>query len=128
MRHCTLAEEPMASALTLRHNGKWKTRLAIGLVLIVPLYFVPSALRAMLPGWLGYGLGVVLADVAGSLVVGFLTNNYRLGVLLYLGSTALELLLLLAGHQTHVALWIGDLIPALVAIYYAQQLYINMGD
>ena len=38
------------------------------------------------------------------------------------------MLLVVAGHQPSVALWIGDLFPALVAIYYAQQLFINMGD
>jgi hypothetical protein len=39
-----------------------------------------------------------------------------------------EILLILAGDQRGPALWTGDLIPAVVAIYYAQQLYINMGD
>jgi len=115
-------------ALALKQNGKWKARLAIGLVLIGPLYVLPSLFRSFLAGWWGYGLGVVLADLFGCLVVGFLTNSYRFGVLLYLGATAFELLLVSAGHHPHVALWLGDLVPALVAIYYAQQLYINMGD
>ncbi len=118
----------MPVALPLRQNGKWKTRLVLGLMLIGPLYLAPVLLRALLPGWWGYGVGLLLADVFGCLVVGFLTNNYRFAVLLYLGATVFELLLVLAGHHPVVALWVGNLIPALVAIYYAQQLYINMGD
>jgi len=116
--------------LALAHsgNGKWKTRLVIGLVLIGPLYLVPCLLRSLLSGWGGYALGVLLGDALGCLVVGFLTNNYRFGVLLYLGATAFELLLLFGGHRPAGALWAGDLVPALVTIYYAQQLYINMGD
>jgi CDP-diglyceride synthetase len=119
----------MAHVLTAGHNGKWKTRLVIGLALIVPLYIAPSLLRAALQGWWWYGSGVLAADVFGSVVVGFLTNNYKLGVLLYVGSTVLELLLLRwVGGRPQAVLWIGDLIPAVVAIYYAQQLFINMGD
>jgi hypothetical protein len=60
--------------------------------------------------------------------VGFLTNNYRFGAAIYVGATVVELALVAAGHSPVAALWIGDLVPALVAIYYAQQLFINMGD
>ena len=73
-------------------------------------------------------MGILVSDVIGCLIVGFLTNNYRFGALIYVGATALELLLVATGHHTMIALWIGDLFPALVAIYYAQQLFINMGD
>ena len=118
----------MQVALTLRQNGKWKIRLVLGSVLIGPVYLVPVILRLLLSGWGEYAVGAFLADIFGCLVVGFLTNNYRFGVLIYLGATATELLLLFTGHHPGMALWLGDLTPALVAIYYAQQLYINMGD
>jgi len=102
--------------------------LAIGLVLIVPLYVLPCLARSLLSGWWPYGVGLLVSDAIGCVVVGFLTNNYRFGALLYLGATALELLLVAAGRHTLTAQWVGDLFPALVAIYYAQQLFINMGD
>jgi hypothetical protein len=96
--------------------------------LILPFYIVPSAVRATLRGPLAYAGGVMMSDIVGSLVVGFLTSSYALGVTLYLGATLLELLLLFAGYSSQVAIWLGDLVPALTAIYYAQQLYINVGD
>jgi hypothetical protein len=34
----------------------------------------------------------------------------------------------MAGYEPRFVLWIGDLFPALVAIYFAQQIYVNMGD
>jgi uncharacterized membrane protein len=85
-------------------------------------------LRSALPGWYGYTCGIVLFDILGCIAVGFLTNDYKLGALLYLGTTAIELLLLLAGLSPRIALWITDLIPAIVASYYARRLYANMGD
>ena len=118
----------MPVALSLKQDGKWKTRLMLGLMLIGPLYLAPVLLRSPFAGLWGYGVGTLLADLFGCLVVGFLTNNYRLGVLLYVGATAFELLLVFTGHHPVVALWVSDLIPALVAIYYAQQIYFNMGD
>ena len=42
--------------------------------------------------------------------------------------TALEVVLIFWGHHPGLALWVGDLIPALVAGYFVQQLFINMGD
>ena len=97
-------------------------------VLIFPLWVLPCLLRSLMSGWAGWGVGVLLSDVLGAMVVGFLTNNYRLGALVYLGATVLELGLIFLGHEMRVALWVGDLIPALVAIFFAQQLFINMGD
>jgi len=113
---------------SLFHNGKWKLRAAIFLALIGPLYVVPSLLRALLLGRAAWLLGILVADVAGSLVIGFLTNSYRFAAAMYVAATASELLLALAGQRPAVALWLGDLIPACVAIYYVQQIYINMGD
>ena len=107
---------------------KWSTQLVVVSLLLVFLYAVPAALCSALPGQSVYLCGVTLSDILGCLVIGFLTNNYRFGVLLYLGVTGIELLLLLASHSALIALWIGDLIPALVAIYYFRQLYLNMGD
>lgn len=97
-------------------------------VLIFPLWVLPCLLRTLMSGWAGWGFGVLLSDVLGALVVGFLTNNYKFGVLVYLGATALELSMIFVGHEMRLALWVGNLIPALVAIFYAQQIYINMGD
>jgi hypothetical protein len=118
----------MMAGAALIQNGKWKVRASIFLLLIVPLYVFPSALRVLFLGHAGWLAGLLISDVLPCLVAGFLTNSYRFAVGLYLGSTVLEALLLLVLHQPILALWIGDLIPALVAIYFAQQIYINMGD
>ncbi len=114
--------------VALKQSSKWGLRAAIFIVLIVPLYVLPSLGRAFLVGPIGWGVGLVLSDVLGSIFVGLVTNNYRLGILLYLGSTALELVLIALGHHTTVALLIGDFVPAVVGIYFAQQLFVNMGD
>jgi hypothetical protein len=109
---------------------KWGSRAVIALALIVLFYVVPSVLRLALLGWYRYGFicGIALFDILGCMVIGFLTNNYKLGALLYLGTTGIELLLLFVGHSPRVALWICDVIPAVVAIYYSRQIYVNMGD
>jgi len=99
--------------------------------LILPLYLVPLGLRwilVALAGQAGWVASVVISDSAGALFTGFLTNNYWFGALIYVCSTALEVTFLLLGHHQVTAFWIGDLMPALVAIYFAQQLYVNMGD
>jgi len=96
--------------------------------MIGPLYVLPSVLRAFLDGRWESWIGLLVSNVFASLVVGLLTNNYRFAAGVYLSATALECLIAFVGHQARLALWIGDLIPAVVAIYYAQQLYINMGD
>ena len=121
---------PVTSFLTLRHDGKWPARFVIGLVLFGPFYLAPSLVRFLLGGWgwWWYGFGILLSDALGSFVVGFLANNYRFGIGLCLGATIFELLLLYAGYEPRVALWMSDFIPALVGVYFAQQLYINMGD
>ncbi len=118
----------MLSKLTFMRRRKWGIQVVIALVLMVFFYVVPSVLRSALSGWYSYICGIVLFDILGCIVVGFITNNYKLGLLVCLGTTCIELLLLLAGHSPRIALWIGDLIPALVAIYYARQFYVNMGD
>lgn len=114
--------------LAIRHNPCWKARFIIFLALIVPLYVLPCTARALALGPEGWAIGVLISDLAGSIAVGFLTNNYRLGLLLYIGSTIFELALLAAGLNRTVVIWAGDLVPALTAIYFAQQIYINMGD
>ena len=112
----------------VRQNAKWAVRALIFLALIFPLYVFPSLIRAMLVGRISWIVGLLVSDVLGSVVVGFLTNNYRLGMFLYLVSTGIEITLIFFGHHFAMALLIGDLIPALIAIYFAQQLFINMGD
>ena len=116
------------TAVVPGRNGKWKLRLLMTVVLLVPLWVVPSFLRALLADGAAWWVGVLLSDVLGVAVVGFLTNNYRFGVGLYLAATALELALVAVTGSATVGIWLGDLIPALVAIYFAQQLFINMGD
>ena len=118
----------MLSLFTPMLRIKWRSQAVIALVFVVLFYVVPSVLRSALPGWYGYTCGIVLFDILGCIAVGFLTNDYKLGALLYLGTTAIELLLLLAGLSPRIALWITDLIPAIVASYYARRLYANMGD
>ena len=113
----------------MKRNGlRWKARVVFAFVLIWPLYVLPKSLRALLTGDVGWALGALFADVFGCLLVGFLTNNYRFALLLYLGATAFEAALLYGVGWHRGALWMGDLIPALVGIYYAQQLFLNMGD
>lgn len=113
---------------TARRNGKWKVRALITVILLIPLWVVPCLIRSGLATTVGWWAGVLFADALGAFVVGFLTNNYLLGVYLYVGATLLELLVLSLGADWVLALWLGDLIPSLVAIYFAQQLFINMGD
>ena len=107
---------------------KWRTKVAVASILMVFLCAVPAALCSVLSRPFEYFGGIVLFDILGCMVVRFLTNNYQFGILLYLGISAIEVLLLLVSHSPLLALWIGDLIPALVAIHYLRQLYINMGD
>ena len=112
----------------LRQNQKWKVRLTIFLLLIVPLYVLPSLGRSLWLDRIGWFVGIFAADALGSWVVGFFTNNYGFAFLLYCAAITLELFLIMAGYEPKFVLWIGDLFPALVAIYFAQQIYVNMGD
>lgn len=114
--------------ITVRQSPKWRVRSLIFVALIIPLYIVPSCARALLIGGPAWIVGILLSDILGSVVVGFLTNNYVLGLLLYTAATALELSLAALTHNVVLALFVGDLLPALIAIYFAQQLFINMGD
>jgi hypothetical protein len=103
-------------------------RLIIFFALILPLYVLPSGARALASGLGARIAGAIVLNLLGSIAIGFLTNRYRFGVLLYLASAIFELLLLTAGLNRTAAIWVGDLPPALLGIYFAQQLYINMGD
>ena len=112
----------------LRHNPKWKTRLTIFLALILPFYVFPSAARAFVPSLAGWIAGTVLLDLTVTLALGFLINNYIFSLLCCLSCNVIELLLPAIGIDRQAAIWVGGLIPALTAIYFVQQLYINMGD
>ncbi len=114
--------------LAIRHNARWKTRLTIFLALMLPVYILPSIGRTLSSGLWGWLVGALLLDVVGWVTVGFLSNSYPFALVLYLSSTVLELVLLWAGMTRAGVIWAGDLVPALVAIYFVQQLYINMGD
>jgi hypothetical protein len=115
-------------SLRFPQNWKWKVRFTIFLLLIVPFYVLPSLGRSLWLNRVGWLVGILAVDALGTVVVGFFTNSYRFAFLLYCGATALEVLLLMAGYEPRFVLWIGDLFPALVAIYFAQQIYVNMGD
>jgi hypothetical protein len=117
----------MSFARALKYNGRWQIRATLTLALIGPLYVIPLLVRTLLNGW-GFELSFLLSDMFGCFVVGVLANNFKFAVWLYLGCSAMEGLLLYLGNRPGFAFWIGDLIPAMVAIYFAQQLYINMGD
>jgi hypothetical protein len=108
--------------------GAWRAKLNIFVLLIVPLYVLPCLLRTVLLPYTGWVAGLLLADAFGCAVVAFLTNNVRGALLLYLAATAFEFTLATAGNNVRTALWIGDALPALVGIYFAERLFVNMGD
>lgn len=112
----------------LRHNPQWKTRLTVFLVLVLPLYVLPSAARAFAPGIAGWIAGMVLVDLAVTLALGFLINNYIFSLLCCFSCNVVEFLLLAMGIDRPVVIWAVGVIPALASIYFVQQLYINMGD
>lgn len=112
----------------LGYNPQWKMRLTILLALILPFYVLPSAARAFAPGIVGWIGGMVLLDVTVTLALGFLINNYVFSLLCCFASNLFEALLIATGIHRTVAVWTAGLIPALVGIYFVQQLYINMGD
>lgn len=108
-------------------KGTFPARLVIVAVLFIFLYVIPTTARfALLSAGLPV-LGILLSDIFGSLCAGFITNDFRFGVLLYAGFTALELLVLALTRDTALVLWAGDLIPALITIYFSQRLYVSMG-
>ena len=112
----------------MRRHWKPRLRILISVLVLVPLWLVPCAVRQLVFQGEWWWIGVVLSDLLGILVVGFLTNNYRWGAGLYVVCTVFEVGLAAVTHDRTLALWTGDLIPGLVASYFAQQLYINMGD
>jgi hypothetical protein len=93
----------MMPGSALLQNGKWKVRSAILLLLIVPLYVSPSAVRILFLGHAGSLTGLLVSDVLPCVAAGFLTNNYRFALHLYVGSTAVEALLLLVLHEPLLA-------------------------
>jgi hypothetical protein len=104
-----------------------KGRIVIIAVLLLPLYVLPTIARFAL---LNAGLpiaGILLSDAFGCFCVGFVTNNFRFGLLLYAGLTVLEFVVLALTHNPLLTIWCGDLVPALIAIYFSQRLYVNMG-
>lgn len=108
-------------------KGTLKARILIVAVLFIFLYLIPTAARfALLSAGLPV-LGILLSDAFGSLCAGFITNDFRFGVLLYAGFTVLEFVALALTHEPALVLWTGDLIPALITIYFSQRLYVSMG-
>jgi hypothetical protein len=103
-------------------------RWAIFAGLLVPFYVMPSLFRCAAAGLTGPVFATLLADAAGLVAVAFLTNNYRLALLLYGISTAIELSLIYFGHHATVALWIGNALPGLACVYFVRRLFVNMGD
>src|ERR1017187_9428466 len=110
-----------------RGNGGLKARIGVAAVLIVPLYVIPAIARLTLYRAGFPFLAIFLADLLGAACVAFITNNLRFGVLLYLGFTALELTVAAVTQRPMAAFWVGDIGPAIIAIYFGQRLYVTMG-
>lgn len=109
-------------------GGPWRTRIVTFLVLAVPLYIVPTSLKLVLVGSSFWYLGVLMLDIISSLAAGFIVNNYWFGTALYLISTCIEGVFIAATHKTALVSTVGDLIPALICIYFAQLVFVNTGD
>lgn len=104
------------------------TKLDWYLFLALPLYVAPCLLRSALLPFTGWAVGMLLSDALGSFVVAFLTNNLRAGILLFAGSMVFETALAVGFPDAGAALWIGGLLPASAAIYFARKLLSNMCD
>ena len=110
-----------------RLKGTLQGRIIVAVSLFLPLYAIPTAARFVLWSAGLPVLGIVLSDAFGALCAGFVTNNFRFGLLLYAGFTVLEFALAGFVRSPLRGLWLGDLAPALVTVYFAQRLYVNLG-
>ena len=103
-------------------------RAAVLLALIVPMYMFPAVCWLLLPGN-RYSLMVMIArDVLAGFTVGFLANNYRLGVLVLLACAGVDLGIARFSNGALALLLVAGVIPALSATYFTQRLLTNMGD
>lgn len=118
----------MAFFPAFRRAIRFRCRAAIFLLLIGPLYIVPCLFRTFLHGDAAWAIGAAAFGSFGTVVLGVLTNDYRFAFGINGAAVAVELGLLLTGHDLIAVLWAIDLVPALVAIYFAQEFYLNMGD
>jgi hypothetical protein len=103
-------------------------KAAIPLSLFLGLYGAPSIARSFLLPWAGWLPGLVVCHFAVCWMAGFLANRYSIAVLGFAASAVLETAVLLASGQAALAIWIGGLIPASAAVYFARRLYLGMGD
>lgn len=114
--------------MAVRGTSKWRVRVLISLALIIPLYVLPLALWIVLIGDRKWALGILLTNAISGVSIGFLTNDYRFGIIVYLLCASMGLGFVALGQPVARALMVWNLLPALTAIYFAQQLVINAGD
>jgi hypothetical protein len=118
----------MMSSIAIRLRDRWKVRGIVFAALITPVYLLPSVARMLLPGNIGWISGLLIGYAIICLAITVTINNLRAAIGVCAVSAMLELALVAAGCERATALWIGGVFPAVVLIYFAQQLYINMGE
>jgi hypothetical protein len=104
-----------------------KESVIIAVVVLVLFYAIPSLLRIGITHWQIKIATILVSDVIGAIVVGFITNNYRMALFLYVFSSFCEILLMILGF-TIMANLVGDLFPAMVIIYFTNKLYFKLGN
>ncbi len=111
-------------------RSAWRTRLGIAALVLAPLWLVPALIPQWVEGWEGWGVSAAIRFALGTIALGFLTNHFRFGVLLYGAATLVELLLAYAGGLAMAtpAVWLAGLAPAAVTVFFAQRLWISLGD
>lgn len=117
----------MSENLKLGTALRWRESLIIAIVVLVLFYIIPSVARYYITHWNMKILSILFSDVIGSIVVGFITNNYRMAIILYVFCSIFEIILMEFDFNIMANL-IGDLFPALVLMYFARKLYLNLGN
>ena len=109
-------------------NRKLRLQAILVLVIFFGLYVLPAFVRLLFLDHHYWSVQILVCDAFTVLLIGLLTNNYRFAFLLYALCSAFQIALLSSSHDAPIQLILGDLIPALAAIYFARKLLANMGD
>lgn len=103
-------------------------RFCILACLFFGLYIVPSIVRWSVLPRTGFLAGLLLGQAAVCWMVAFFGNSSRFAFVLFAAVAAFELAIESLCQRANLAIWLGGLIPALLATLFAERLYRNMGD
>jgi hypothetical protein len=109
-------------------SRRWKTRAFLLVLLLLPVYVLPSFCQMFVAGQPATLLVACLSQALICLVLVFLCNSPALAIGFFAGGILLEAGMLWSGMPRWIAIWFGNAVPTGAVLYFARQCYRNMGE